>query len=77
MRCEIKRRTKVVQVFPSFDSLLRLVGAVCCGQNDAWLASKNFIEPGYEREPLPEEPDGIGRVPRLVREAFNRKRRVA
>lgn len=56
MRCEIKRRTRVVQVFPSFDSLLRLVGAVCCDQNDAWLASKNFIdprslEPGYEREP--------------------------
>ena len=67
-------------MFPSFDSLLRLVGEVCCNQNDAWLASKNFIdpkEPGHEREPLSEEPDGISRVPRLVREAFNRKRRVA
>lgn len=69
-------------MFPSFDSLLRLVGTVCCDQNDAWLASKNFIdprslEPGYEREPPPEEPDGIGRVPRLVRMAFNGKRRVA
>lgn len=26
MSCEIKRRTRVVQVFPSFDSLVRLVG---------------------------------------------------
>ncbi|MEE0247037.1 transposase [Ellagibacter isourolithinifaciens] len=30
MSCEIKRRTRVVQVFPSFDSLVRLVGAVAC-----------------------------------------------
>lgn len=79
MSCEIKRCTRVVQVFPSFDSLVRLVGAVVCDQSDAWLASRNFIdprslEPEYEREPLPEEPDGVGRVLRLVREAFDRKR---
>lgn len=30
MNCEIKRRTRAVQVFPSFDSLVRLVGAVVC-----------------------------------------------
>ena len=30
MSCEIKRRTRAVQVFPSFDSLVRLVGAVVC-----------------------------------------------
>lgn len=82
MNCEIKRRTRAVQMFPSFDSLVRLVGAVCCNPNDAWLASRNFIdprslEPGYERVPLPEEPDGVGRVLRLVREAFDRKRKVA
>lgn len=82
MNCEIKRRTRVVQVFPSFDSLVRLVGAVCCDQNDAWASSRNFIDartldPGYEREPLPEEPGGAERVLRLVGEAFDRKRRVA
>ena len=79
MSCEIKRRTRAIQAFPSFDSLVRLVGAVCCAQNDARLASRSSIdprslEPGYEREPLPEEPDGVGRVLRLVREAFDRKR---
>ena len=66
-------------MLPSFDSLIRLVGAACCDQNDARLASRNFIdprslEPGYERKPLPEEPDGVGRVLRLVREAFGRRR---
>lgn len=82
MNCEIKRRTRVVQVFPSFDSLVRLVGAVCCDQNDAWLAATNFMDrrtlaPGYEREPLPEEPGGRERVLRVVAEAFDRKLRAA
>lgn len=82
MNCEIKRRTRVVQVFPSRDSLVRLVGAVCCDQNDAWLSATNFIdrrtlEPGYEREPLPEEPGGAERVVRVVEEAFDRRLRAA
>lgn len=58
MNCEIKRRTRVVQVFPSKESLVRLAGAVCLNQNDAWLGSAYFmdprgLEPGYESEPLP------------------------
>ena len=82
MNCEIKRRTRVVQVFPSTASLVRLVGAVCCDQNDAWACERNFIDrrslgPGYGREPLPEEPGGVERVLRLVEEAFDRKRRAA
>ena len=82
MNGEIKRRTRVVQVFPSTASLVRLVGAVCCDQNDAWAAERNFIDPrtlrpGYEREPLPEEPGGEERVRRAVEEAFDRKARTA
>ena len=82
MNREIKRRTRVVQVFPSRESLVRLVGAVCCDQNDAWLSATNFIdrrtlEAGYEREPLPEEPGGVERVLRLVGEAFDRRLRAA
>ncbi len=82
MNCEIKRRTRVVQVFPSAASLVRLVGAVRLDQNDAWACERNFIdrrslEPGHEREPLPAEPGGEARVLRLVEEAFDRKRRAA
>lgn len=55
---------------------------MCCDQNDAWACERNFIdrrslEPGYERELLPEEPGGEERVLRLVEEAFDRKRRAA
>ncbi len=41
---EIKRRARVVQVFPSVESLVRLVGAVCCDQDDAWAAATNFMD---------------------------------
>ena len=37
---EIKRRTNVVQVFPSRKSLMRLVCAVLADQNDAWAAGQ-------------------------------------
>lgn len=36
---EIKRRSSVVQVFPSESSLLRLVGAVMCDQAETWSGS--------------------------------------
>lgn len=62
MNCEIKRRTRVVQVFPSPAALVRLAGAVCRDQTDAWLSGANFIDrrslaEGYEparAEPAPE-----------------------
>lgn len=45
MNAEIKRRTRVVQVFPSYKSLVRLVGAVCCDQDDAWLGGLELHRP--------------------------------
>ena len=41
---EIKRRSRVVQVFPSESSLLRLVGAVMCDQAETWSGSRYFAE---------------------------------
>lgn len=41
---EIKRRTDVVQCFPSRESLLRLVGAVLCEENIRWGARRMFSE---------------------------------
>ena len=83
MNAEIKRRTRVVQVFPSPAALVRLVGAVCCDQNDAWLGAPNFIdrrslEPGCEpRAPAEPGPEERASVLTAVEEAFDRKRRAA
>ena len=56
---EIKRRTRVVQVFPSRRSLLRLVGAVLADVNEEWAAG-HFMDAagmrGLGRDAVPEEP---------------------
>lgn len=44
MNREIKRRSRVVQVFPSAESMLRLVGAVRAEQDEDW-SSRRYISP--------------------------------
>ena len=41
---EIKRRSMVVQVFPSLPSLVRLAGAVMCERDEVWQKSRYFSE---------------------------------
>lgn len=58
MNREIKRRSRVVQVFPSAESMLRLVGAVCAEQDEDW-SSRRYISPesmGRLSEPAAPEP---------------------
>ena len=57
---EIKRRSRVVQVFPSEEALTRLVGAVMCEQDEEWAESRYFSEDRMaelsEDRPKPEPP---------------------
>lgn len=39
-----RRRSRVVQVFPSVKSLERLVGAIMCEQDGIWADSRYFSE---------------------------------
>ena len=41
---KIKRRSSVVQAFPSTASLMRLAGAVMCEQDEIWQESRYFSE---------------------------------
>ena len=41
---EIERRSRVVQVFPSAGSLVRLAGAVMCEHDEIWQESRYFSE---------------------------------
>ena len=66
MNREIKHRSRVVQVFPSVESMLRLVGAVCAEQDEGW-SSRRHISPESMRrfsesaEPEPAESEGSRR----------------
>ena len=46
---EIKRRTKVVGVFPNSASLLRLAGARLIEQNDQWQKDKRHLPESNDR----------------------------
>jgi transposase-like protein len=43
---EIKRRSRMAQIFPSESSLFRLVGTVMCDQTESWSGSRHFSERG-------------------------------
>jgi transposase-like protein len=53
---EIKRRTKVVGVFPSVESMMRLVGSVLIDVNEEWL-EMNFIDAASLKDVRRSEPD--------------------
>lgn len=46
MNCELKRRAKVVQAFPSTGSVLRLLGGIVDEVNAEWESGPRFMSPG-------------------------------
>lgn len=65
---EIRRRTRVIRIFPNQNSCLRLVSALAAEQHDTWVSGKRYLtmEPLYEQinnsrkqeptEPIPLKP---------------------
>ena len=61
---EIKRRTRAVQVFPSAESMIRLVGAVMAEADEDWSTRRCMATMDALEAPLPPEP-AIGAETRL------------
>ena len=49
---EIRRRTRVIRIFPDEKACLRLISALCIEQNEEWLTGRRYMkmEPLYEGE---------------------------
>jgi transposase-like protein len=52
---EIKRRTRVVRIFPNEASCLRLVGALCAETSEEWMTNRRFLDMDALREMLDAE----------------------
>ena len=52
---EIKRRTRVVRIFPNRESCLRLVTALCIEQSEEWVTGRRYLEMGELEEQHREE----------------------
>ena len=52
---EIKRRTRVIRIFPNRDACLRLVTALCAEQSDEWVSGMRYLDIGELRRRQPEQ----------------------
>ena len=52
---EIKRRTRVVRIFPNEQSCLRLVSALCVETSEEWMTNRRFLDMDSLREMLEAE----------------------
>ena len=43
---ELKRRTRVVRIFPNRESCLRLVTALAAEHSDEWLSGRRYLDVG-------------------------------
>lgn len=50
---ELKRRTRVVRIFPNPEACLRLVTALCVEQSEEWLASRVYLDMSKLQEAAP------------------------
>jgi len=41
---EIKRRTKVVRIFPNEEAALRLITALAAEQTEEWISGKKYLD---------------------------------
>ena len=47
---EIRRRTRVVRIFPNRDSCLRLVRALAVGTHEDWLEANRYLNMDFLKE---------------------------
>jgi putative transposase len=59
---EIKRRTRVVRIFPNREACLRLVTALCVEQSDEWLTGRRYLDMSELEERRYEKPEAEGAI---------------
>ena len=47
---EIKRRSRVVRIFPNDESCIRLIGAICMEKSEEWQSGRRYLNMSIENE---------------------------
>jgi len=47
---ELRRRTRVIRIFPNREACLRLATALCAEQSDEWVSGKRYLDIGELRQ---------------------------
>ncbi len=50
---EVRRRTRVVRIFPNRESCLRLISAICVEHSEEWTSGKRYVNPEELAESAP------------------------
>jgi transposase-like protein len=56
---EIKRRTRVVRIFPNRESCLRLVTALAAEQSDEWISGRRYLDVGLLTNEHADRPESL------------------
>ena len=58
---EIRRRERVIRIFPNRESVIRLLGALLCEQSERWLSGRKWLDMSEydQQEPLPQQPVAV------------------
>jgi putative transposase len=59
---EIKRRTRVVRIFPNREACSRLVTALCVEQSEEWLTGRRYLDMRELEERRYEKPEAEGAI---------------
>jgi len=55
---ELKRRTRVIRIFPNQEACLRLVTALCAEQSEGWESGRQYLDMSEPVSTVRQEADG-------------------
>lgn len=63
---ELKRRTRVVRIFPNREACLRLITAMCIEQSEEWVSGSRYLDMEQLRQWQQANPRGAQQLPALA-----------
>ncbi|MEV2285077.1 transposase, partial [Paenibacillus larvae] len=63
---EVRRRERVIRIFPNRESVIRLIGALLMEQDEKWAAGKKYLDMTEYMEWRKDRPKSDAKVTRIM-----------